>query len=348
MKQTHLIARPAFCTSVTVTVRSSYQSPAWLYGAHAQTIYPALFARKPAVLYARHRLDLPDQDFIDIDFLEALPVAGDQRPFIALFHGLEGDSSSHYARALMAYLSAMGLRGAVVHWRGCSGSPNRLARSYHSGESGDIDSALHFLAQRLGSNTPLFAVGVSLGGNALIKWLGEDDRLTSIISAACAVSAPHDLEAGAQMLASGISRLYTHNFMSTLKAKSLQKLERFAMPYSAQEVKACTNFHSFDDIVTARVHGFKSAQDYWTRSSCKQFMATIKQPTLVINAVNDPFLPPQALARQDEVSALVTLEYPAAGGHVGFLSSPIPGDHGWIPKRAIEFFGLITNKLNHG
>ena len=321
-------------------MRSTYQSPLWLFGAHSQTIYPALFAPKPAVLYARHRLDLPDQDFVDIDFLEALPIAGDQRPFVALFHGLEGDSSSHYARALMAQLAQSGLRGAVVHWRGCSGSPNRLARSYHSGESGDIDSALHFLATRLGDATPLFAMGVSLGGNALIKWLGEQGRQTSIVSGACAISAPHDLAAGAQMLASGVSRLYTHNFMSTLKAKSFQKLEHFAMPFSAQELRACNNFHSFDEVVTARVHGFQSAQDYWARSSCKQFMATIKRPTLVINAINDPFLPPDALAGADEVSDHVTLEYPNTGGHVGFLSSPVPGNHSWIPNRALDFFGL--------
>ena len=329
-------------------MRSTYQSPTWLLGAHSQTIYPALFAPKPTVLYARQRLDLPDEDFVDIDFLDSIPIPGDQRPFVALFHGLEGDSSSHYARALMATLSGVGLRGAVVHWRGCSGTPNRLARSYHSGESGDIDSALHFLAKTLCDGTPLFAMGVSLGGNALIKWLGEEGRQTSIINGACAVSAPHDLAAGAQMLAHGVSRLYTHNFMSTLKAKSLQKLETFTMPYSAQEIEACKNFHSFDDVVTARVHGFQSAQDYWTRSSCKQFMATIKRPTLVINAINDPFLPQHALAGRDEVSTHVTLEYPSAGGHVGFLSSPVPGHHSWIPQRAIEFFGLNQHGHTHG
>lgn len=329
-------------------MHSTYQSPAWLFGAHSQTIFPAVFAPKPAVLYARHRLDLPDNDFVDIDFLDALPIAGDNRPFVALFHGLEGNSSSHYALALMAQLARSGLRGAVVHWRGCSGVPNRLARSYHSGESNDIDSALHFLADRLGAATPLFAMGVSLGGNALIKWLGEEGRQTNIVSGACAVSAPHDLAAGARMLASGISRLYTHNFMSTLKAKSLQKLEQFAMPYSVQEVKACNNFHSFDDVVTARVHGFQSAQDYWSRSSCKQFMATIKIPTLVINAINDPFLPPAALASADEVSNQVTLEYPRAGGHVGFLSSPVPGSHSWIPHRTLDFFGLFQGKQANG
>ena len=325
---------------MTAGVRSLYQAPSWLPGAHAQTVYPAIFAPKPPVNYARLRMDLPDQDFVDIDFLNALPAQGDQRPFIALFHGLEGDSSSHYARALMTEIASAGLRGAVVHWRGCSGSPNRLARSYHSGESGDIDSALHFLSRTLGPKTPLFAVGVSLGGNALLKWLGEAHRTTDIIGGACAVSAPHDLEAGADMLASGVSRLYTHNFMSTLKAKSLKKLESFAMPYTRAEVMACNNFHRFDDVVTARVHGYKSAQDYWTRSSCKQFMATIKRPTLVINAINDPFLPRSALARQHEVSNHVTLEYPATGGHVGFLSSPAPGHHGWIPRRALSFFGL--------
>lgn len=309
-------------------------------GAHAQTIYPALLAPKPEVHYARQRLDLPDQDFVDIDFVDALPNATDKRPFVALFHGLEGDSASHYARALMAMISEAGLRGAVVHWRGCSGSPNRLARSYHSGESGDIDSALHFLAQTLAPTTPLFAVGVSLGGNALLKWLGESGRQTNIVSGACAVSAPHDLEAGAGMLASGISRLYTRNFMSTLKAKSLAKLAHFSMPYTAAEVLACNNFHTFDDVVTARVHGYKSAQDYWTRSSCKQFMATIKQPTLVINAVNDPFLPQSALAQHDEVSDQVTLEYPNSGGHVGFLSGSLPGHHDWVPQRALAFFGL--------
>lgn len=261
-----------------------------------------------------------------------------ERPFVLLFHGLEGDSKSSYALALMAHLRQLNWPGAVMLWRGCSGEPNRLKRNYHSGASDDVEHAVGFISRLLAPGQSLNLAGVSLGGNAMLKWLGEGQWNTTRVGAAMAISAPHDLEAGANRLREGLSKMYTRNFMSTLIVKSRAKLARFDMPYTEQQLAQVKDFHQFDEWVTAPVHGFRSAQDYWQRSSCKQYMRGITRPTLILNAINDPFLPPSSLAKPDEVSASVLLEYPEHGGHCGFLSGPMPGQLDWLPQRAVHFF----------
>jgi uncharacterized protein len=321
-------------------------------GAHLQTVVPALWVPRPQPVYRRERLELPDGDFTDIDFVDpsASRTSGtalkpEPSSMVVLFHGLEGSSTSHYARALMQAVSNQGMTGAVVHWRGCSGQTNRLARSYHSGESGDIDFALNYLRAKLNGPSaqteqakPLFAVGVSLGGNALIKWLGEANRNTQIIDAAVAISAPHDLEAGAIQLRQGFSKLYTRNFLSTLVKKGVEKTKQHQVPFTQEQLYACRDFHDFDEIVTGPLHGFSGAKDYWTRCSSKQFMITIQRPTLIINAINDPFLPQASLAKPNEVSQHVQLEYPNTGGHVGFAQGGFPGNLDWLPHRCLSFF----------
>jgi uncharacterized protein len=326
-------------TSTARLVNSNYHAPAWLPDCHSQTIYPAIFLSKPHVHYVRERYELDDGDFIDLDCTTA-PASTMARAFVVMFHGLEGSSQSHYALALMHELKKNGLDGAVAHWRGCSGEPNRLARSYHSGESNDIDQVLHTIRKSLPASTELFAVGVSLGGNALLKWLGERPRNASIVSAAVAISAPQDLASGADRLAKGFSRLYAKNFMKTMIAKSVYKANNFAVPYDLTEVRKCKTFHKFDELVTAPLHGFASAKDYWTLCSSKQFLIHIRQPTLVINALNDPFLPRAVLAAPHQASGFVSLEYPQSGGHVGFASGGFPGNHNWLPNRCLKFFGL--------
>jgi predicted alpha/beta-fold hydrolase len=327
-----------------------YRAPAWLRGAHAQTIWPALLAPRPGVAYRRERWEAPDGDFIDLDWADppavpqrpAVPPAA--RPLLALFHGLEGSSASQYARVLMAAAGERGWDGVVVHFRGCSGELNRLPRAYHSGDSDEADWVLRRLAARragAGQAGPLLAAGVSLGGNVLLKWLGERGDDAGFVAAAAAVSPPHDLHAGAVSLSRGFNRVYTRNFLHTLRRKSLAMLDRHPGLFERDRLVASRDFFDFDGLVTAPLHGFSSAVDYWTRSSCRQFLGGIAVPTLVINALNDPFMPASALAAPGEVSRAVRLEYPDTGGHVGFLTGAPPGRLDWMPRRLLAHFDAV-------
>jgi uncharacterized protein len=329
-----------------------YRAPGWLRGSHAQTIWPALYAPCPNVAYRRERWQTPDGDFIDLDWADPEDAAASttsspaDRPLLVLFHGLEGCSSSHYALSLMAASVARGWQGVVVHFRGCSGEPNLLPRAYHSGDSDEADWVLRRIDRErraAGRSGPLFAVGVSLGGNVLLKWLGERGSDASFVAAAVALSPPQDLHAGAINLSRGFGRVYSMNFLRTLKRKSLAKLERFPGIFDRRSLLAARDFFAFDEIVTAPLHGFASAIDYWTRSSCRQYLPGIEVPTLVVNALNDPFLPPSALARPDQVSRHVRLEYPQTGGHVGFVSGSFPGRLDWIEQRVIAHFDSVLD-----
>lgn len=315
-----------------------YKAPGWLRGGHAQTIYP-YFLERPVVVYRRERWELDDGDFIDIDWLDNVSDA----PLVVLFHGLEGNSYSHYALSIMALLRQLGWRGAVVHFRGCSGSPNRLERAYHAGDSSEIDFVLRRISEqsnRSGFRLPVYAVGVSLGGNALLKWLGEQGRhACQLLDGVVAVSVPLDLAAAGRALASGFNLLYTHHFLDTLKRKALDKLERFPSLFDSAAVAACSTLYEFDNLVTAPLHGFQGTEDYWEKSSSKPWLGHIEVPTLVINALNDPFMPASVLPWPKDVSPAVVLEFPEEGGHAGFLHSPFPGKLTWLPERIVSFFG---------
>ena len=323
-----------------------YRALAWLPGAHLQTLWPALIAPRPAIGYRRERWDAPDGDFIDVDFVDPAHAAGapaaggDRRPWLVLFHGLEGSSDSHYALAMMAQARRRGWHAAVPHFRGCSHEVNRLPRAYHSGDSEEIDWILRRFKASCAPDVPLYAAGVSLGGNALLKWLGErGTQACATLAAAVAISPPQDLQAGAQALAGGFNRrVYMESFLKTLKSKSLAKLNRYPGLFDREAMLSARNFFEFDDVVTAPLHGFANCYDYWSSSSSRQFLSHIDVPTLVINARNDPFLPPGALADPRSVSAAVRLEYPDQGGHAGFLAGPFPGRLDWLPQRAMHFF----------
>ena len=315
------------------SVPRPYRAPRWLRGGHAQTIYPALFLRGRRPRYRRERWDTPDGDFIDLDFIDA---ASARAPRVALFHGLEGSSSSHYARSLMRALARVRWGGVVVHFRGCSGEPNRLPRAYHSGDAAEIGWILARLAQ---PGVPLYAAGVSLGGNALVKWLGERGaEARAQLCAAASVSAPLDLMAAGAALGEGLNLIYTRMFLATLRAKSLAKLERFPGLFERERMLAARDLRQFDDVVTAPLHGFRDADDYWTRASAKPVLAGVRLPTLVLNAKNDPFLPARHLPRPQDVSPQVLLEQPEEGGHVGFPSGTFPGNPDWLPQRLLAFF----------
>lgn len=320
-----------------------YRAPWWLPGGHAQTIYASLAAPRPPVAYRRERWDTPDGDFIDLDWLDAPSVVSrqsslDERPLVVLFHGLEGCSRSHYALALMAQVAQCGWRGVVVHFRGCSGELNRLPRAYHSGDSAEVEWVL----KRLRVHHPrLLAVGVSLGGNALLKWLGETGASAAeVIERAAAVSAPVDLMAAGAVLDRGFNLFYVRHFLVTMKRKALEKLGQYPGLYDAARVRAAGTLREFDDVFTAPLHGFRNTDDYWTRASSKRGLVNIRVPTLVANARNDPFLPARALPRAGDVSDAVALDQPEEGGHAGFVSGRFPGHLGWMPARVLGFFGV--------
>ncbi|MGH8666527.1 MAG: hydrolase [Burkholderiales bacterium] len=318
-----------------------YEPPNWLRNAHLQTLYASCIARCPRIVWRRSRWSTPDGDFVDLDWLganrgTARACALSPSPLIVVFHGLEGSSGSHYARTLMHAIDCRGWRGVVVHFRGCSGEPNLLPRAYHSGDSAEIDWILRRM--RAEHPGPLACIAVSLGGNALLKWLGErGPAASSVLDAACAISAPVDLTAAGTALERGFNRLYTWNFLRTLKRKSRQKLRTFPGLLNDAAMRRARTLRMFDDHVTAPLHGFIDADDYWTRSSSKPWLKHIAVPTLVLNARDDPFLPAHALPSAADVSAAVTLEQPAHGGHGAFISGPFPGSLDWMPARVLAF-----------
>lgn len=312
-----------------------YPAPAWLPGGHLQTMFPAVAIRQGGPPLRRERWQAADGDFVDVDFVDGLPG----RPLVVLFHGLEGSSSSHYAKALMTAVAARGWSGAVPHFRGCSGEANLAPRFYHSGDASEIDWLLRKLHGRSGG-APLYAAGVSLGGNALLRWLGESQQQAAIVDAACAISAPLDLARGGAALSSGFNRIYTRMFLRTLKPKCLHKLSQFPGLFDRDALLAAQDLYAFDNVVTAPLHGYRDTDDYWDRASAKHVLHDITVPTLVLNARNDPFLPGQYLPTS--AAAAVTLDYTAGGGHVGFVVGGPPGRLDWLPQRILGFFDSVA------
>jgi uncharacterized protein len=314
------------------------RAPLWLPGGNLQTIWPVLCSRRPPdAPWRRERWDTPDGDFVDVDFIDA---ADAQAPLLVLLHGLEGSSQSHYARSFGFWVQRNGWRFAVPHWRGCSGELNLAPRAYHSGDYEEVD----WLLTRLRSTAaaPLQVVGVSLGGNALLRWAAESGQLAATrVRALASVSAPLDLAAGGAALGRGFNRLvYTRMFLQTMKTKALAKLAQHPGLFDRERMLASRTLYEFDNVFTAPLHGFADTDDYWSRASAKPHLARIRVPTLALNARNDPFVPAASLPRDG--SAHVTLWQPAHGGHVGFPGVGFPGHlmtlpdavMGWMLKGA--------------
>ena len=311
---------------------NDFRAPRWLPGGHAQTIWPVLFSRRfdgPPPLFRRERWSTPDGDFVDVDWQgEALDV-----PLLVLFHGLEGSSSSHYAQAFAGEARRRGWRFAVPHFRGCSGEINLAPRAYHSGDHEEVGWMLaRFRASHAG---PVVAVGVSLGGNALLRFAEETGAAAAgRVRAVVAVSAPLDLAAGGRAIGSGFGRqVYTRMFLRTMKKKALIKLRQHPGLFDARAMRAARDLRDFDEVFTGPLHGFAGADDYYARSSAKAHLDRIRIPALVINARNDPFLPASALPRAGAVGPSVTLWQPAHGGHVGFAGGRWPGHLETLPAR---------------
>ncbi|WP_345811625.1 alpha/beta fold hydrolase [Paraburkholderia sp. PREW-6R] len=348
--------REAVEVAVEATVDLLYRAPLWLPNRHVQTIVPSLFARRPSVSFRRERWDTPDGDFIDLDWvvhdglasakgIAAPPhVPSDTAPLFVLFHGLEGSSASHYARSLMAAAREYGWHGVVPHFRSCSGPLNRLPRFYHLADSNEVDWVLRRL--RAAHRGPIVAAGVSLGGNVLLRWLGEQrEGATSVISAAAAISTPIDVHAGGRALSQGFGMVYTRSFLKTLKQKAEQKLLQFPGLFDRNAMLASRTMYDFDNVVTAPLHGFRNTDEYWSIATTRPLLPHIELPTLVLNARNDPFLPAEALPARHEVSAAVELDQPRHGGHAGFMTGPFPGRIDWLSRRV---FGYLERHVDHG
>lgn len=298
-------------------------APWWLPGGDLQTIAPALWGRHlgGAPALQRERWDTPDADFIDVDRYEPDRRAGRrQLPVLVLFHGLEGGSGSHYARAFARQAAARGWRLWLPHFRGCSGEINRAPRAYHSGDYEEIDWILKRVRAAVGPDAVLMAAGVSLGGNALLRWGQEaGGHAATLVSALAAISAPLDLMAAGHAIDRGLNRqIYARMFLRTMKRKARLKWAQFPGLFDLPKALGAKTLREFDHVFTAPLHGFAGVDDYWRRASAKPGLRDVRLPTLVLNARNDPFVPAHSLPRVVEVPAHVVLWQPAQGGHVGF------------------------------
>ena len=313
---------------------NDYRAPWWLPGGNLQTIWPAVYARRvfgshPA--YRRERWHTPDGDFVDVDRLVPPPrpcAEGEGRKsdtLLVLFHGLEGSSRSHYAEAFADFCAERGIAFAIPHFRGCSGELNLAPRAYHSGDYEEIGWMLaRFREHHAGR---IVAVGVSLGGNALMRWAAEaGEGASRLAGAVAAVCSPIDLAAGADAIGRGFNRLvYTTMFLRTMKPKALSKLRQHPGLFDAAKLAAARDLYAFDHVFTAPLHGFASADDYYARASAKPHLRRIRIPALVLNARNDPFVPEDCLPAQGDVGPFVTRWQPREGGHVGFPDGHLPG-----------------------
>jgi uncharacterized protein len=333
----------------------NYVAPKWLPGGNLQTIWPALFSRRgfgelPG--YKRERWTTPDNDFIDVDW-QAGPA---DAALIVQFHGLEGSSTSHYAQAFADFAREHGCGFVVPHFRGCSGEINLGPRAYHSGDFEEVGWILKRIRER--HRGPVLAVGVSLGGNALLRWAEEmGDEASRVVDAIASVSSPVDLSASGQAIGRGFNRwVYTRMFLNSMKPKALLKLAQHPGLFDATALGAARDLYQFDNIFTAPLHGFKNVDDYWTRASAKPHLKQIRIPALVVNARNDPFVPASSLPTRGEVGKWVTLWQPPEGGHVGFPQGAPPGHvrcmpdwvgH-WLTSRA-SFTNASNREVeNHG
>jgi predicted alpha/beta-fold hydrolase len=338
-----------------------YRAPHWLPGGNVQTIWPALVGRRyhgPRPAYRRERWTTPDGDFVDADWLDGAPrspgpasdpaegvspgwgrpgagLGCEQRPLLVLFHGLEGSSASHYAQAYAHWAREHGWDFVVPHFRGCSGELNLAPRAYHSGDHEEIGWMLGQARAR--HRGPIAAVGVSLGGNALLRWAEEaGEAAAQTVRAIAAVSAPVDLAAGGHAIGRGFNRLvYTRMFLGTMKPKALRKLAQHPGLFDREALLAARDLYGFDNVFTAPLHGFRDTDDYWSRGSAKPQLARIRIPALVLNARNDPFVPGHSLPRPHEVGTHVTLWQPRHGGHVGFPGGRWPGHVMTLPEQVM-------------
>lgn len=314
-----------------------YHAPWWLPDGHTQTIWSALYARPrlgAARPLQRERWSTPDGDFLDVD---QQPASRADRPMLVMFHGLEGSSASHYAQAFAEWAAEHDIHWVMPHFRGCSGEINHAPRAYHSGDHQEIDWVLRRLKTQHSADggRHMVALGVSLGGNALARWAAEQgEQASRTVDAIAAVCSPLDLAASGQAIGRGLNRqIYTRMFLRSMKPKALAKLAQYPGLFSRERLLAARDLYEFDNVFTAPLHGFRDTDDYWRKASAKPLLAGIRVPALLLNPLNDPFVPRQSLPAAREVGPHVTLWQPRHGGHVGFAEGRWPGHVRGLPER---------------
>ena len=329
-------------------IKSGFKAPWWLRNAHAQTMFPSLpWAWKSRPELRRETLELPDGDVTAVDWMIDSDSLPDAAPLLVILHGLEGSAESSYARMLMDAAYARGWRSCVLHFRDCGDYRNRLPRRYHAGETNDLR---HFLTrlqahrEESGNPGPVLAVGYSLGGNVLLKYLGESESETPL-AAATAVCVPLDLHICSEALNRGFAKTYQHYLLKRMKRSVAGKFDRHTAAFNWERAMGAKTFAEFDDAVTAPLHGFDGMQDYYDRCSSTHFLSRIERPTLVINARDDPFMSPDVVPASDKLSDDVTIEVSDGGGHVGFVSGGTPWRPTfYLPDRIIEFLEPFAAK----
>lgn len=303
----------------------------WLPSPHLQTLWPVMFRSRRTAPLERERLELDDGDFLDLCWL-----GRQDGPWVVVVHGLEGSVRSHYAAGILNTLSQHGYNVVFMHFRGCSGEANRLPRSYHSGDTGDIAHVVDYVANRVGSPVHA-AVGYSLGGNALLKWLGETGE-NNPLQRAVAVSVPFDLAQAADRLETGLSRLYQDHLLRSLKRSYARKFAGMPSPIEV-ELDSLQTFRDFDDAVTAPLHGFRGVDHYYGESSSRPYLRHIRTPTRIIHSLDDPFMFPRTAPGPHETSEAVDLVLTEKGGHVGFIGGTPWKPVYWHEEKIVEFLG---------
>ena len=305
---------------------SEFKPSRLLQNRHLQTIFPNIIYPGPLPPLRRERLELPDGDFIDVDW-----TLGARGPVVIVLHGLEGSAHSHYAARLLHRLHRLGLRGALPHFRGCSGEPNRLPIGYHSGFTQDLEYFTHLLKRRE-PQTQLAAVGFSLGGNVLLKWLGESPN-SRRLRTAVAVSVPFDLTEAANTVEHGVSQIYKWTLLGSMRRSSRRKFKRIQAPFPLPNIRTLRSFRDFDNALTAPLHGFRDADDYYANCSSRQYLKNITVPTLILHSSDDPLMTPASVPSEPELSPAVTLELSHKGGHVGFVNGLLLRPNMWLAER---------------
>lgn len=308
----------------------------WLRSPHLQTLWPVFFKKRHKLDLLTEQVELDDGDFIDLCWSKS--ASGKS---VLVLHGLEGDISSHYANGIMYQLEQSGYKPVLMHFRGCSGRVNRLARAYHSGDTADIATIVNYIKDKTG-HYPYAAVGYSLGGNVLLKWLGETGSLNPLTKAV-AVSVPFQLHDAARRLEKGLSKVYRDYLLASLRKKYTEKFKQLSSPLDV-DVKQLKSFWDYDDKVTAPLHGFKGAQDYYDQCSSRQFLKDIQTPTRIIHSYDDPFMFRATVPGDEELNRFIDLLPTSHGGHVGFISGNNPFTaYSWCEKKISEF--LSDNKV---
>lgn len=313
-------------------ISSPYRPARWLRNPHLQTVLASRVFIPPGIDTHRERIELPDGDFLDINL-----GTGTDGDIVAIFHGLAGCVQSSYVQGAFDSLQRAGFRPVLMHWRGCSGEPNRLPRAYHSGASDDIRWFIDYLAARFPARR-LFALGYSLGANALLKYLGEAGG-QSPVSGAMAVSPPLLLSAGADRLDTGLARVYQRHLLALMRSQHEAKRRRYPQLQLPAATTKLDSFWKFDDAITAPLHGFDGVHDYYQRCSARQFLPAIATLTHIMSARDDPFFTPEILPGADELSSQTSLEITDHGGHVGFLQ----GRERWLDHRVAEVLSILAD-----